>query len=185
MQVMEILTIFSELGIKDWLIGLSLIILLACVLEIHRLKKAIIQETRRRLLPFFKLELALDDDLGRRGFYLENESFFLAKDIKIKDVHLFLDDLGYPLNTILRFADVEWLKPHERVKLDLRVFDQKGDFLPQVSERIIPHLVSPAFTINVCYENVEGLKFSTNFLKRRDKFTSAEITTLEPIHTNR
>jgi len=181
---MAISTLFSGWGIKDSLIGLSLVILLACILEIRKLRKVITQETRRRLLPFFRLELVLDDDIGRNGLYLENESFFLAKNIKIKDVDLFLDDLGYPLNVVLRFAGVEWLKAQERVKLDLQVFDQKGEFLPQINERIIPHLASPSFTIDVCYENVEGLKFIARFLKKGRKITSAEITTVEPLKTN-
>jgi len=176
LNAMEILNFLSSLKTKDGLLAVSLVVLLACLFKIRKLKDLISKDSPRRLLPFFSLELALKSGAGKNGFYLANESFFLAKNIKIEDLEIFLDDLGYPLNVVLRFAEVEWLKAKERVKLDLKVFDQKGEYLAQVTEKIIPHLAGPSFRINLRYENIEGAKFNTRFKKNGTRITSAEIT---------
>jgi len=45
------------------------------------------------------------------GFHLKNESFFLARDIKVEDLELTLDDFGFKKNLTLKFEDIGFLKP--------------------------------------------------------------------------
>jgi hypothetical protein len=125
------------------------------------------------------MELALNSGAGKNGLYLENESFFLAKDIRIDDVGLTLDDSGYPLNVILKFAEVEWLKAKERIKLNLKVFDKNGEYLNRLTDKIVPHLAGPSFKMQLRFENIEGAPFTTHFLKKGKKITSARITSAE------
>ena len=184
LNAMQILAFFSSLNIKDGLLAASLIMLIVCVSRIRRLKQIIAESAPARLMPVFSLEFILGRDINENGFYLENRSFFLAKNIKVEDVNLCLDDFGYPMKVILRFSGLEWMKAKERVRLELKVFNQKGESLARVAEKILPHLARPSFKISVFYENIEGVQFAARFLKKRAQITSAEITTIETGRSN-
>jgi len=160
-------------------LAVSLILLLVCLFRIRKLKKAISKDAPRRLLPFFSMDLALKSGAGKNGLYLGNESFFLARNIRIDDVGLTLDDSGYPLNVILKFAEVEWLKAKDRIKLNLKVFDKNGEYLSRLTDKIVPHIAGPSFEMNVRFENIEGARFNAHFLKKGKKITSARITSAE------
>lgn len=154
------------------------LILLLCLLQIRRLKKTIAQEARRRLLPQLNLELILGTGQQDMGLYLKNENFFLAKDIKIEDVEMALEDSGFKVNVILKFEGIDYLKPQESVRLSLKVFNNKRDFLPEATEKIIPHLVSPSFKVKIYYSNIENLRFLALFLKKREKFSIEKVESL-------
>jgi len=156
--------------IKDWLIITASIILVFCILEIRKLKRSIAREIHRRLLPQLGLEFITDRDSPDAGLYLKNEGFFLAKDIRIEDVDPALEDFGLRMEYILKFGAVDFLKPRERVKLEFKVFDRNGEFLAEVTEKIIPHLIRASFRITIRYSNIENLKFRAVFLKKREKF---------------
>jgi len=156
--------------IKDWLIIAASIILVFCILEIRKLKRSITREIHRRLLPQLGLEFIADRDSLDAGLHLKNEGFFLAQDIRIEDVDPALEDFGLRMEYILRFEAVDFLRPQERVKLKFKVFDRNGEFLAEVSEKIIPHLIRPSFRITLRYSNIENLKFRAVFLKKREKF---------------
>ena len=156
--------------IKDWLIIAASIILVFCILEIRKLKRSITREIHRRLLPQLGLEFIADRDSPDAGLHLKNEGFFLAQDIRIEDVDPALEDFGLRMEYILRFEAVDFLRPQERVKLKFKVFDRNGEFLAEVSEKIIPHLIRPSFRITLRYSNIENLKFRAVFLKKREKF---------------
>ena len=162
--------IFLTFTIKDWLIIVTTIILTLCILEIRRLKKSIVQEVQKRLLPQLVLEFNSDVNSDDAGFYLKNESFFIAREIQFEDVEFTLDDLGYKVSSILKFESIDSLKPQEKIKLKFKVFDRDGSFLPEVTERIIPHLIDPPFKIRVNYSNIENLKSGVVFAKKKEKF---------------
>jgi len=161
--------------IKDWLIAATSVLLLLCILEIRKLKKSIAQEVKRRILPQLALEFNSDVSGDDAGFYLKNESFFLARDIQFQDIELTLDDLGYKVGLILKFAALDSLKPQEKEKLHFKVFDRNQSFLPEVTERIIPHLISISFKVKVNYSNIENLKSSIVFSKREGNFFPEDI----------
>jgi hypothetical protein len=166
--------VFLGLTIKDWLIIVTSFILVMCVLEIHKLKRSIAQQTRNRLIPQLILELISEENNNDKGFYLRNESFFLAKDIEVEDVELTLDDFGFKKNLTLKFENIDFLKPKETNKLKLKVFD-RGHFEREVTEKIIPHLLNASFKVKVIYTNIENLNFRVVFSRKRGKFYTEEI----------
>jgi hypothetical protein len=166
----KILSILLHLTIKDWLILVTLSILFICLLEIRKLKKLIILETQRQLVPQLTLELVLNKDLVEAGFFIKNDSFFLARNIKVEDVGLTLDDYGFKVYHILKFDGPEVLKPQESARLPLKVYNKNNEFVALVTESIIPHLISPAFKVKVNYTNIENRQFCITFNKKREKF---------------
>ncbi len=172
---MKIISLIFNFSIKDWLILITLSILFFCILEIRKLKKKVAQQVQNRLIPQLLLEFILDLDTQNSGFHLKNESFFLAQDIRIEDIPINLDDYGFRLGIILRFKNIDFLKAKESVKLDFKVLDKKQEPLAEVTERILPHLLSPSFKAKVYYSNIEGLKFCAIFNKKREKFYTDAI----------
>jgi hypothetical protein len=158
------------LSIKDWLIAITLCILVFCILEIRKLKKTIAGETQKRLVPQLNLEFNSDIEHKDSGFHLKNESLFLARDITIENPELTLNDFGFKKTFLLKFDGIALLKPQEKIRLKLQVLDLNGEFLPDVTEKIIPHLISPSFEIRLCYSNIENIKFSVVFLKTKETF---------------
>lgn len=174
----EIMQIFLGFTIKDWLIIVTLIILGFCILEIRRLKKQILQETQRRLIPQLNLEFNFDISSKDKGFYLKNESLFLARDIKIEDADVVIDDVGFTKGIILRFEGIDILKPQERVKLKFNVLDKRQDAILAEAEDIILHLCGPSFKVVVLYSNIENLKFRAAFVKTKERFYLETIDVL-------
>jgi hypothetical protein len=170
--------ILSGFSIKDWLIVVTLIILALCILEIRKLKRTIAQETQRRLIPQLNLEFNSDIKSKDKGFYLKNESLFLARDIKIEDARLAIDDVGFSKDILLRFEGADFLKPQERIKLKFQVLDKREEVLLNVPEDIILHLYNPSFKIKIFYANIENLKFSVVFLKTKEKLYLESVEAL-------
>lgn len=162
--------IFLAFTIKDWFILATLFILLLCILEIRRLKKAIVRDIKKRLTPQLNCELVLDTYVEKTGLYLKNESFFLTRSIKVEDIDLTLTDFGFKINLTLKFEEIDSLRAQEKTKLKLKVFDKDQTFCPDLTETIFPHLISPSFKIKIFYSNIEGVKFYTVFSKKREKF---------------
>ena len=158
---------FLKFSIKDGIILVTSTILLLCLLEIRRLKKSITQEIERRLIPQLTLEL----DETQRCFYLTNQSFFLAQKVKVEDLEITLDDLGYRIKLTLKFEEVSFVKPKERVKLVFKVFD-KGFYSEELTEKIFPHLVNGSFKAKISYSNIENLQFRVIFAKEGNNFKS-------------
>ena len=150
-----------NLTIKDAVIIIASFILVVCILKIRKLKESLAQQTRKRLIP--QLILKIDDK--DFGIYIKNESFFLVQSIKIEDAQVTLDDFGFKLGVILKFQGIDFIKPNETVKLKVKAYDKNQSFLPGLTERLIPHLVSVPFKIKMYFSNVEGLKFRIVFNK--------------------
>ena len=167
--------LFLGYTLKDGLIIITLIILYFCILEIRKLKRTITREVQKRLIPQFNCELVPDTDAEKAGIYLKNESFFIARGIQFEDIALSLDDLGYRADLILKFEAIDSLKPQEKVKLNFQVLDKKQKFLPDVTERIMPHLIGASFKVMVYYFNIENLKSYAVFSKRAKKISLESI----------
>jgi len=173
--------VFREIGgsgmiyqvgmIKDGIIIITSTILVFSLLELRKLKRIISQQVHERLLPQLSIDLVCNPSLPEEmGLYLKNESSFLAKDILIEDLNLTLDDSGYRIGHLFKFELIDFLKPQEIVKLKFKVFDEKNQFLPEVTERIFPHLLSPVFRIKISCSNIENVKFCVLLSKKREKF---------------
>lgn len=156
------------LSIKDWLIVITLGILVFCILEIRKLKKAIANETQKRLVPQLSLEFNSDIQNKDAGFHIKNESFFLARDISIEDTEVTLHDFGFKKTILLKFENITVLRAEEKIQLKFQVLDIDNQPLPEVTEKVIPHLVSPPFRIRLFYSNIENVKFHVVFLKTKD-----------------
>jgi hypothetical protein len=114
--------------------------------------------------------LISDLDKEKAGFYLANESFFLARDIKVEELKLYIEEYGFRKNIILRFENIDFLKPKERIKLKFQVFDITQELFLGEPEKIIPHLVSIVFKAKILYSNIEAIKFYVLFSKKKEKF---------------
>jgi len=159
------------LTVKDWFIISSLLVLLACIFQIRRLKKSIAREVRSRLAP----QLILDIDEKENSLYLKNVSFFLAKDIKVQNLNLSLDDSGFKKDITLKFKNLEIIRPQERLKLQFRAFDRGQELPNEVVERIISHLSGACFNISIDYSNIESLRFRISFGKRDKRLFIEEL----------
>lgn len=170
-------TLLLGIPIKDWLILIVSFILIFCILEIRKLKKKVTHEVQKRILPQLNLEIILDINIQNSGIYLRNESFFIARDIKLEDLQITMDDLGYKYNLILKFEGVDSLRAQEKVKLKFQVFDKNLVPLPEVTERIMPHLTEMPFKIRLSYSNIENIKSQVVFSKTGKHFCIESATT--------
>jgi len=173
---MEIEKILFKLEFKDWLIIVTLTILVICLIQIRRLKRIIVQEVRRRLIP----EIVLELDVNERAIFIKNQSAMLAKDIKIEDIELTLVDYGFAMAFSLKFEGLDFLKANEKSPLNFKVFKAGEECMPSEAKRIVPHLVSIPFKIKINYSNIENLKFSCLSVKKvgAKKFSLIKIESL-------
>lgn len=169
------IAILLSFSLKDWLIAISLFILLLCILEIRKLKKTIAKDAQKRLIPQLILEFNSDTRYKDAGFHLKNESFFLAKDINIENIRLTLTDFGFAKDIILKFADLDLIRQQEKIQLKFDVLDLNEKSMPEITEKIIPHLISPPFKIKISYSNIENLKFCVVFSKTKNKFHTESL----------
>jgi len=174
---MEITKIVLSLGFKNWLIIVTLGILIICLIQIRRLKRIIVQEVRRRLVP----EVVLELDIEERGIFARNQSTMFAKDISIDNINMTLEDYGFAMEFTLKFEPVDSLKPNERLRLDFDVFKADELCKPEESRRIIPHLISIPFKVKLTYSNLENLRFKALIVKKigQKKFALIKIEPLE------
>lgn len=170
---MKILSL--SLSIKDILIAVTLLILGICILEIHKLKKSISEQVQKRLTPQLILNFIFNLGDKNSGFYLTNESFFLAKSIKIEDVKMVLDDFGFKKTIILRFNEIDYLKPNEEKKLNFKVFDKNLAPLDEISDKLLPHLIQASFKVKIYYANIEDIPLYVIFTRMKGKFILEEI----------
>lgn len=170
-------SLILSLTTKDWLIFITLCILALCILRIRKQKKIIVEEVKKKTIPQLSLELLLDEQYQKMGFYLCNESYFLVKSIRLKDVQLTLEDFGVNQHFILRFENIiDFLRPNEKVKLDFKVLDREYKFLPAVTEKIVPHLIDTYFKVSILYSDIEDAKFLAVLSKKDRKFLTEKIT---------
>ena len=162
---MGIEKIILSLGIKDWIIIFTLAILVFCLIRIRRLKKNILDEIHKRLVP----ELTLELDIDERGIFIKNQSTMLAKDIKIDNINLTLVDYGFAMEFTLKFEIVEAVAARDRLRLNFDVFKADDLCRPEESRRIIPHLVSAGFKARITYTNLENLRFQSMLIKKAGK----------------
>ncbi|HRZ14264.1 MAG TPA: hypothetical protein P5110_02030 [Candidatus Omnitrophota bacterium] len=157
-------------SLKDWVIVFSSTILVACLLDIQRLKKAIIQEVQRKFIPQLFLEMNETDSC----FYLSNNSIFMAQNVVIEEVLLHMDEYGFGKKLTLKFDPLPPLRPKEKIRLQFKVYD-KEFFLQEVTDKIFLHLVPASFKVKINYSNIENLAFSVTFAKEADKIHSEGI----------
>ena len=158
--------LFLGFSIQEWLLIAVFFILILCIREIRRLKNNIIQEVQKKLFP----QLMMYIDSKEMFFSLKNEGFSLARNIEIDELTLYLEDTGFKVGYILRFENINILKPQEEVKLKFQVFDENHHFKAETTERIFPHLIRPPFNVRMSCSDIEERKFRFLFAKRGEKF---------------
>lgn len=173
------LNIILSFGVKDWLLVLGALIILLCLLEIERLRALFELELKKRLVPQLNLELITDSKIGENGFFLKNEGFLIARNIKFDPVFWEMADLGFPVKLILKFADIDFIRSNEKIKIDFEIFDEDKKPRPDIADKVLFHLIRPSFKIKVNYSNIEDIAFSAVFDKKRTKFLLEKIETLK------
>jgi len=163
-------------AIKDLLAIAASFALVTCLIQMRKFRKTLALETEKRLFPNLSLEL----DEKELQIYVKNDSFFLAQNIKFQDSELILDDMGFKVCVIIKFEDIGVIKPQERVKLNFKCFDKKLNFLPELTERAIPHLINAPFTVKIFLSNIENMKFGITINRSQRKFTVERIEFFPP-----
>ncbi len=155
-----------KISFKDWLIFTTLVILVVALLQIRKLKKSLIREIQKRLVP----ELMLELDLKAIGLFIKNESAMIAKEISIQDVDVDIEDFGFMMSFTLKFDPVDILRPNERIKLNFSAIHRGQEGSVRTPEGILPHLSSASFRIIIDFYNIENLKFHAEFIRKPNKF---------------
>ena len=166
-------------SIKDILIAVTLLILGICILEIRKLKKSISEQVQRRLTPQLILDFIFNMNDPKTGFYLKNESYFLAKSIKIDNVRMVLDDFGFKKTIVLKFDEIDYLKPNEEKKLSYKVFDKNLAPMDEIADKLPPHLIQASFKVKIYYSNIEDIPLYVVFTRMKGKFILEEINYVE------
>jgi type IV pilus assembly protein PilA len=174
-------TPFFYEGIKNILLISAILAMIVCLYKIRNLRQLISEEVKKRIFPRLAMELSVDKDINISGLYLQNESLFPVKDIEIEDVSLELDDYGFMQKFILRFEDIGALRPKARVKLRFKVLNDQKEFLPNVTDSIMPHLISPDFKARVRFSNFENNRFCAVMLKKKDIFYPKEVLLMDEV----
>ena len=158
--------------VKDWIIISLILSVLLCLVKIRRLKKSIIQlkktlleENRKRIVPV----LILESRAKHPGLYLKNDSDCMAKDIKIRDVLLTLE-YDFKKTIILKFDPIEVLGPSKAVKLHYSAFDGGHKVSYTDARNLLLHINRASFEVQIKYKNVEDIAFLTVIIKEKDAF---------------
>ncbi|RJP27191.1 MAG: hypothetical protein C4533_08265 [Candidatus Omnitrophota bacterium] len=165
-------------GTKDWSLVLAALIIILCLLEIERLRALFEIELKKRLVPQLGMELITDSKVGDNGFFLKNESFLIARNIRFDPVFWEMSDLGFPVKLILKFAGIDFIRSNEKVKIDFEILDEDKKPRPEITDKVLPHLIRPSFKVRVHYSNIEDIAFNAVFDKKRNKFLLEKIETL-------
>lgn len=160
---------------KDWLILAILFALVLCVIQLRKLRKSIPREIQKRIIPPLGLELNIGRDEDDTGLFLRNDGYSAVRNVVIEDLPLTLDDWGLKVSCVVRFKNIDTVGPQQRVKVPYRVYDKHEEFLPQVTDKLLPHLIGPDFKVKIRYTTIEGATFSVIFSKQRDKFSPERI----------
>jgi len=172
---MNILGMLLRISFKDWLIFATLVILVIALLQIRKLKKSLVQEVHKRLVP----ELMLELDLKEIGLFIKNESTMIAKEISIQDVDVDIEDFGYTMYFTLKFDIIEILRPNERIKLNFKAIHRGKEGPVRTPEGIIPHLTSASFRLIIDFYNIENLKFRAEFIRKLNKFVLDKLDAVQ------
>lgn len=157
------------------LMGVLLCTLGLCGLYIGKLRRLLAREKYRRLNPQLSLQLAGNPTIGDPGLYLCNESDFLIKDAHVEDVALTFTDFNVTQTLNLRFEQIGFLKPKEKIQLNYKAFDRDNRFLSRISQNLLAHLLSASFAVRIRYTQAEGRTLLATFCKQREKFFCEKI----------
>lgn len=176
---MELEKILSFITYKDWVIIITVGILIIALFQIRRLKRSLILEIQKRLIP----DLIFDIDLDDVGLYIKNIGSMVARNIAIEDLDIDIEDYGFLLNFKLIFDPIDSLRPNERIKVNFKAY-RRGEQTPtQKTEGFAPHLVSVTFRLIVNFSNIENIKFRSEFLSKGKKFVLERIEYLQQYPT--
>ncbi|MEK6714501.1 MAG: hypothetical protein AABY43_00435 [Candidatus Omnitrophota bacterium] len=155
---------------KEMTIEASFLLISLCMFYILYLKRRLGKEITKRHLPLVSLKLIDNIKDEKYGFYLLNESDFAIKDINFIDTKAAISDSGFKQILLIKIKNVEFLKPKGEIRLDYEVFDDGGISLPQVTNKIIPHLINESFSVQVGYSTLEGRKLIATLAKKGKLF---------------
>jgi len=165
------------LSLKDWLILLALIVLLFSILKIRRLKKTITEDVLTRLMP--EVSLLIEGGMDKE-FYLKNHSMTIAKNIRIEEANIDIDDFGFKIPLKVIFSRVDSLNPLDQVKLDYQIFCRGNEIMPEEKSKFLMHILFTDFDCRVNYENIENKTFCSYIVNRKGKFSIREISQQKP-----
>lgn len=160
------------LTIKDWFIVVALIALLFLMVRIRRIKKIIAEELLTRLMP--EVSLVIEGDIIK-DFYLKNYSTSLARNIRIEDINISIDDFGFEIPLKVVFDSVDSLGAADKVRLNYEIFYHGNEADQDAKERYINHILFTDFDCRIHYENIQRKPLCAHIANRKGKFSILEI----------
>lgn len=164
---------FLGFTIKDGFIIIALIILLFLISRIKRLKRLLTEETLSRLMP--EVGLIIDEEITK-GFYLKNYSTSIARNIKIDNIELQIDDFGFKVPVKVVFEGVESLNPADKVRLNYTIFCRGDAAAEEAKDIYISHILFIDFDCQIHYENIQNIPFCSYVINRNGKFSIREVS---------
>ncbi len=144
--------------------------LIIALWKIRRLKKSLMSETRRQLIPVITMEI----NPRKPGIFLKNEGNCYAKDIHLEDTQCRLD-YDFKKDVTLRFDRVGFLKPSEKVKLGLRIFDGPYEIPSREIQTLFAVLSKAAFEVRLVCANIEDSRYTVCLIRDKDCFRIKQI----------
>jgi len=155
---------------KDIIIIILGLALFICLLKIRRLRKNLVSEIRQKLIPVITTEI----NPRKSGMFLKNEGTCYAKDVQLDDISCLLD-YDFKKNVTLKFDRVGFIKPGEKVKLGVRVFDGQYEIPEREAESLFGVLSKSSFEARLTCANIEDSRYTIILLRDKDHFRIKQI----------
>jgi len=155
---------------KEIIIGILALALLICLLKIRRLRRNLASESRQKLIPVITMEV----NPRKSGIFLKNEGNCYAKDVCLNDIECRLD-YDFKKMVTLRFDRVGFIKPDEKVKLGLRIFDGQYEVPAREAESLFAVLSKSAFEARLTCANIENSRYTIVLIRDKERSRIKQI----------
>ncbi len=150
---------------KDLIIISLILALIFCIFKIFWLRRCMRKEMHKRLIPLLNLEINREE----LALYLKNESFCMAKNIRIDNVKVSLK-YDYAKTLLVQFQDIDSLNPAQKEKLKYRVFDGPRELHGVIADNLVAHLLNASFQTRITCYNIENMRFQIIIEKENGHF---------------
>ena len=152
------------------------VIVVLCLIEIFDLKKLLIKEKKKRLIPLVNLEIDTTD----ANLYLKNHGDGPVTNITFEVCQVTLE-YEFKKELTLKIERVPMLLPGQRYKLQFQVFEKDYNITPSVKRSFATNLLNSSFSLPLYCTNMEGIPFRVIIVKEKNRFSIQEVKPVEKI----
>lgn len=159
-----------QLCFKDIILILEFLIATFFYLTTKKLQKKLKDEQIKRTYPILSVSINTNEP----AIYLENNSYCYAKEIKIEDTELVVD-MGFKKHLLLKFKEIDLIKPHEKEKLTFSVYDGEYNITSAESNNLIHNFSTCLLALKISFNNIENVEFTETIENIKKEFVVKEI----------